>query len=98
MYGDLLYKLYTRRTYLENLFQGFSFGELQTISKVGPPLAFFRGAFNPITLMLESQAFLAAAFAALDFLPWVLTFFTLGLGRAVLSSFKRAALPRSSRR
>jgi len=36
--------------------------------------------------MLESQAFLAAAFAALDFLPWVLTFFTLFLCRAVLSS------------
>lgn len=96
--GDLLYKLYTRRKYLENLFQGFSFGEPQTITKVGPSLVFFRGAFNPITLKLESQAFLAAAFAALAFLPRVLTFFTLVLGRAVLSSFKRAALPRSSRR
>ena len=96
--GDLLYKLYTRRKYLENLFQGFSFGEPQTITKVGPPLAFFRGAFNPITLKLECQAFLAAAFAALAVLPRVLIFFTLVLGRAVLSSFKRAALPRSSRR
>ena len=81
--GDLLYELYTRRKYLENLFQGFSFGEPETITKVGPPLAFFRGAFYPITLKLESQAFLAGAFAALAFLPWVLTFFTLLLSRAI---------------
>jgi len=55
--GDLLYKLYTRRKYLENLFQDFSFSEPQAITKVGPPLAFFRGAFNPINLKLESQRF-----------------------------------------
>ena len=49
--GDLLYELYTRRKYLENLFQGFSFGEPETITKVGPPLAFFRG----ISILLLSS-------------------------------------------
>ncbi len=64
-----------------------------------PPFFSGRGALNLFAyLYKKGQAFLAAAFAALAFLPRVLTFFTLVVGLGVLSSFKRAALPRSSRR
>ena len=96
--GDLLYELYTRRKYLENLFQGFSFGEPQTITKVGPSSRLLKRGFLSYYSQARESGLFGWSFCSFGFFAMGLDLFHFTLRPGHLSSLPRAALPRSSRR